>query len=146
MLWSSREINLWKSFDLLRGSNLRPLAPSAGCSTARPPELTVYTLLHQVAYKYSSVLIQSLIWMCETVSHGIKPVLTRMFPFLIPYYKSSCAVLNSLYIRRGMWCHIILRQHCPVEKSWANSLDLKPTSVEMKPYTPVGVIVVIEIH
>ena len=36
----SREINLWKSFDLLRGSNLRPLAPSAGCLTARPPELT----------------------------------------------------------------------------------------------------------
>jgi len=36
----SREINPWKSFDLLRGSNLRPLAPSAGCLTARPPELT----------------------------------------------------------------------------------------------------------
>ena len=36
----SREINPWKSFDRLRGSNLRPLAPSAGCLTARPPELT----------------------------------------------------------------------------------------------------------
>jgi len=36
----SREINPWKSFDLLRSSNLRPLAPSAGCLTARPPELT----------------------------------------------------------------------------------------------------------
>ena len=35
----SREINPWKGFDLLRGSNLRPLAPSAGCLTARPPEL-----------------------------------------------------------------------------------------------------------
>ena len=30
----SREINLWKSFDLLLGSNLWPLAPSAGCLTA----------------------------------------------------------------------------------------------------------------
>ena len=37
----SREINPWKSFDLLRGSNLRPLAPSAGCLTTRPPELTI---------------------------------------------------------------------------------------------------------
>ena len=37
----SREINPWKSFNLLRGSNLRPLAPSAGYLTARPPELTV---------------------------------------------------------------------------------------------------------
>jgi len=37
----SREINLWKRFDLLRGSNLWPLAPSAGCLTARPPELTI---------------------------------------------------------------------------------------------------------
>jgi len=36
----SREINPWKSFDLLLGSNLRPLAPSAECLTARPPELT----------------------------------------------------------------------------------------------------------
>jgi len=36
----SREINLWKSFDLLVGSNPRPLAPSAGCLTTRPPELT----------------------------------------------------------------------------------------------------------
>jgi len=36
----SREINLWKSFDLLWGSNPWPLAPSAGCLTARPPELT----------------------------------------------------------------------------------------------------------
>jgi len=36
----SREINLWKRFDLLRGANLWPLAPSAGCLTVRPPELT----------------------------------------------------------------------------------------------------------
>ncbi|KAK2143368.1 hypothetical protein LSH36_849g00013 [Paralvinella palmiformis] len=35
----SREINPWKSFDLLRSSNLQPLAPSAGCLTTRPPEL-----------------------------------------------------------------------------------------------------------
>jgi len=28
-------------FDLLRGSNLWPLVPSAGCLTARPPELTI---------------------------------------------------------------------------------------------------------
>jgi len=37
----SREINPWKSFDLLRDSNLWPLAPSAGCLTDRPPELTI---------------------------------------------------------------------------------------------------------
>ena len=36
----SRETNSWKSFDLLRGSNLRPLATSPGCLTTRPPELT----------------------------------------------------------------------------------------------------------
>jgi len=36
----SREINLWKSYDLLRGSNPWALAPSIGCLTARPPELT----------------------------------------------------------------------------------------------------------
>jgi len=45
-LWSathdvvSQEINLWKSFDLLLGSNLAPLAPSAGCLATRPLELT----------------------------------------------------------------------------------------------------------
>ena len=37
----SREINPWKSFDLLQGSNLRRLAPSADCLTARLPELTI---------------------------------------------------------------------------------------------------------
>jgi len=51
----SREINPWKSFNLLLGSNLWPLAsfnlllgsnlwplaPSAECLTARPPELTL---------------------------------------------------------------------------------------------------------
>jgi len=48
LMWSathdvmSREIHLWKSFDLLLGSNLWPLSPSAGCLTARPPELTKY--------------------------------------------------------------------------------------------------------
>jgi len=49
----SREIILWKSFDLLLGSNLRPLAPSAGCLTARLPELTIrcfkdihYNIIH----------------------------------------------------------------------------------------------------
>ena len=36
----SREINLWKCFDLLMGSNLWYLAPSAGCFIARLPELT----------------------------------------------------------------------------------------------------------
>ena len=36
----SQESNLWKSFDLLLESNLWPLAPSAGCLNARPPELT----------------------------------------------------------------------------------------------------------
>ena len=40
----SREINLWKSFDLLQGSNMCPLAPSAGCLTAKPPELTTSSL------------------------------------------------------------------------------------------------------
>ena len=35
-----------KSFDLLRGLNLWPLAPSAGCLTARPPELTVAPAIH----------------------------------------------------------------------------------------------------
>ena len=45
----SREINPWKSFDLLRGSNLRPLAPSAECLTARPPELTKLACLANVA-------------------------------------------------------------------------------------------------
>ena len=33
-------MNLLKTFDLLWGSNLWPLAPSAGCLSARPPELT----------------------------------------------------------------------------------------------------------
>ena len=37
----SREFNSWKSFDLMLESNLQPLTPSAGCLTARPPELTV---------------------------------------------------------------------------------------------------------
>jgi len=37
----SREINPWKSFDLLRGSDLWLLAPSAEYLTARPPELTI---------------------------------------------------------------------------------------------------------
>ena len=30
---------LWKGFDLLLGPNLWPVTPSAGCLTARPPEL-----------------------------------------------------------------------------------------------------------
>jgi len=38
----SWEINLWKGFDLWLGSNLWPMAPSAGCLTARPPELTAF--------------------------------------------------------------------------------------------------------
>jgi len=36
----SREINIWKSFDLLLGTNLRPLAPSAGYLSTRPLKLT----------------------------------------------------------------------------------------------------------
>jgi len=36
----SREINPWKSFDLLLGSNLWPLSRNVGFLTARPLELT----------------------------------------------------------------------------------------------------------
>jgi len=43
----SRKIYIWKSLDLLLGSNLWPLAQSAGCLTARPPEFTIY--VHVVA-------------------------------------------------------------------------------------------------
>ena len=43
----SREINLWKSFDLLLGLNLWPLTPSAWCLTARPPELTECYCIHK---------------------------------------------------------------------------------------------------
>ena len=50
----SWEINPWKSVDLLRGSNLWLLAPSAGCLTARPPvicELWCYFRRLTVIYR-----------------------------------------------------------------------------------------------
>ena len=58
----SREINLWKTFDLLRGSNLWPLAPSAWCLTARPPELK---LVKSVNLIYLVRCCQMLLLYCQ---------------------------------------------------------------------------------
>jgi len=61
----SWEINVWKSFDLLLGSNLWPLAPSAGCLTARPPELTEVQI--NTFYSYQPYIDRSLVVSCVCV-------------------------------------------------------------------------------
>ena len=114
----SREINLWKSFDLLLGSNPWPLAPSAGCLTARPPELTFHELVwfglvllfgeNPEAVAYSA---QPLCWSgWETPS---PPLTGEQYGKMEPKYAESgqarlCYVLReyliSLFIRHPRCC------------------------------------------
>jgi len=71
----SREINIWKSFDLLLESNLWLLAPSAGCFTAKPPEVTnefiiLYTIIH--GYTFDEQMLSAKVWFIfETYSKSV---------------------------------------------------------------------------
>ena len=80
----SREINPWKSFDLLLGSNLRPLAPSAECLTARrsiflEQPLDVISCVNKLKPKssaghdgfYTKILKETIINIIEPITHII---------------------------------------------------------------------------
>ena len=71
----SREINPSKSFDLLRGSNLWPLAPRARRLTARPPELTICYSVSICLYYAFSILMK--IKLCVLVKLAFAELMSK---------------------------------------------------------------------
>ena len=106
--------NPWKSFDLLRGSNLWPLAPSSGCLTARPPELTYININKTVCFyllytKHNKANQESLFesrdhhnakWTITSQDHQltkISPILQSWFLYFVNIYK--CDIWNGYSCR-----------------------------------------------